>query len=87
MLSTNDASGQCGGRPLRNVAVRGPYMNDGSLATLEEVVDFYLSPSIHPLYLSPEGKRVLVEFLKALTDPAVRNQTVAGVVLTTTNRH
>jgi cytochrome c peroxidase len=26
---------------LRNVAVTGPYMHDGSVATLEEVVDIY----------------------------------------------
>ena len=26
---------------LRNVAVTGPYMHDGSIATLEEVVAFY----------------------------------------------
>jgi cytochrome c peroxidase len=65
---------------LRNVAQRAPYMHDGSLQTLEEVVEFYdkggianpyLSPSIHPLFLTAEEKRVLVEFLRALSDPAV----------------
>ncbi len=65
---------------LRNVAERSPYMHDGSLKTLEEVVEFYdrggtpnpyLSPSIHPLFLSAEDKRVLVEFLRALSDPEI----------------
>ena len=27
--------------PLRNVALTAPYMHDGSIATLEEVLDFY----------------------------------------------
>ena len=26
---------------LRNVAITGPYMHDGSLATLEAVIEFY----------------------------------------------
>lgn len=46
---------------LRNVALTGPCMHDGSLATLEEVVDFYdrggianptLDPRIRPLNLT-----------------------------------
>lgn len=65
---------------LRNVEHRAPYMHDGSLQTLEEVVEFYnqggrqnpnLSPSIHPLFLSLDEEKVLVEFLRALSDPAV----------------
>lgn len=69
---------------LRNVAVTEPYMHDGSLATLEDVVDFYnnggrvketdalsdfLSGGIRPLNLSDEEKQDLVAFLKALTSP------------------
>ena len=63
---------------LRNVKLTAPYMHDGSLATLEDVVDFYdrggnangnLSPSIRALFLSPEEKRLLVVFLESLTDP------------------
>jgi len=66
---------------LRNVAERAPYMHDGSLATLEEVIDFYnkggnanpnLSPSMRPLYLTAEEKRLLVVFLKALSDPSAK---------------
>jgi len=61
---------------LREVAVRGPYMHDGSLASLEDVVAFYnqgghqnprLSKEIQPPNLTA-GERVdLVAFLKALT--------------------
>jgi len=63
---------------LRDVAVTAPYMHDGSLATLEEVVDHYAaggrmqhankSPIVHRLNLSAEDKRDLVEFLHTLTD-------------------
>jgi len=61
---------------LRNVALTAPYMHDGSLATLEDVVDFYnrgggknpyLDASIAPLGLSAEEKKDLVAFLKALS--------------------
>lgn len=62
---------------LRNVAVTAPYMHDGSLATLEEVVEHYdqggrghpdTDPLIRPLGLTPEEKSDLVAFLRALTD-------------------
>jgi cytochrome c peroxidase len=62
---------------LRNVAVTAPYMHDGSLATLEEVVDHYArggrghestDPNVHPLPLTEEDRRDLVAFLRALTD-------------------
>lgn len=61
---------------LRNVALTAPYMHDGSLATLEDVVEFYdgggvphdeLDPALRPLALSAEQKRDLVAFLRALT--------------------
>jgi cytochrome c peroxidase len=62
---------------LRNVAVTAPYMHDGSLATLEDVIDFYdaggrpnpnLSPLIRPLFLDGYEKAALVAFLRTLTD-------------------
>jgi cytochrome c peroxidase len=67
---------------LRNVILRPPYMHDGSLATLEDVVDFYdrggdfgapnKAPGIVPLGLTAEEKSALVAFLaNALTDPRV----------------
>jgi len=63
---------------LRNVAVSAPYMHDGSLATLEDVIDHYAaggkydnpnkSTLLHPLHLTPAEKSDLIEFLKSLTD-------------------
>jgi cytochrome c peroxidase len=61
---------------LRQVGMTAPYMHDGSLATLEAVVDFYnrgghpnpsLDSRIRPLDLSPQNKADLVAFLQALT--------------------
>jgi cytochrome c peroxidase len=61
---------------LRNVALTAPYMHDGSLATLRDVVDFYdrggvenegLDPRIRPLGLSDAEARDLVAFLESLT--------------------
>jgi cytochrome c peroxidase len=61
---------------LREVAHTAPYMHDGSLATLEQVVDFYsdggrvnpnLDPEIRRLNLSPEERRALAAFLRSLT--------------------
>lgn len=60
---------------LRDISKTGPYMHDGSLKTLEEVVDFYdkggtpnknLDEKIKKLNLTAEQKKDLVEFLKAL---------------------
>ena len=62
---------------LRNVTQRAPYMHDGSLATLEEVIALYdtggsvqrpsLSDHIKPLSLSSQDKHDLIAFLSALT--------------------
>lgn len=58
---------------LREIARSAPYMHDGSLATLEEVVDFYdkggnpnpqQDEEIFPLKLSEQEKADLVTFLK-----------------------
>ena len=63
---------------LRNVALSGPYMHDGSLGSLEEVVAFYnrggddksnLSPLMEPLGLTDQERWDLVAFLHALTAP------------------
>lgn len=63
---------------LRNIALRAPYMHDGSLITLEDVVNHYnsgfikrpsLSDEIEPLNLTNEEKKQLVAFLKTLTSP------------------
>jgi len=61
---------------LRDVALRAPYMHNGSVATLEAVVDLYdrggiarpsRSPKIRPLGLSAAEKADLIEFLRTLT--------------------
>jgi len=62
---------------LRDVAETAPYMHDGSLRTLKEVVDFYvgggngnpqLDPLIRPLTnLTRQERGDLVAFLEALT--------------------
>lgn len=68
---------------LRNVALTPPYMHDGSLATLEDVVDFYnqggipnpnISPGLRTLHLTQMQKQGLVAFLRALTDPEIERQ-------------
>ncbi len=60
---------------LREVARTGPYMHDGGMKTLEEVVDFYdkgglpnknLDKTIRKLDLTTQEKQDLVAFLKAL---------------------
>lgn len=73
---------------LRNVELTGPYMHDGSMATLMQVVDFYtrggnfheenlaeLDPfidTIGQLVGNEARQRELVDFLLALTDERVR---------------
>jgi cytochrome c peroxidase len=61
---------------LRNVAKTAPYMHDGSLKTLKDVVDFYegggssnlqLDKEIKELKLSAQDKADLVAFLESLT--------------------
>jgi cytochrome c peroxidase len=67
---------------LREAEHTGPYMHDGSLKTLEEVVDYYdkggiknknLHPLMRPLNLSTEDKKALVSFLKALSGEGWQN--------------
>ncbi|MCB0807217.1 MAG: hypothetical protein KDC05_15575 [Bacteroidales bacterium] len=62
---------------LRNIEVTGPYMHDGSIKTLEGVIEHYnsggkthphRSPLIRPLGLSQQEKLALMAFLKTLTD-------------------
>jgi len=63
---------------LRNVALTAPYMHDGSVATLAEVVavfdrgglpNNYLDERIKPLQLSPEERADLLAFLESLSSP------------------
>lgn len=61
---------------LRDIARTAPYMHDGSLRTLEDVVEHYnkggtknkwLHQDVRELKLSDQDKKDLVEFLKALS--------------------
>lgn len=63
---------------IRNVALSAPYMHDGSLDTLEEVVEHYakggtknkwLSDKMTPIKMTPQEKLDLVEFMRACTGP------------------
>ena len=65
---------------LRDVGLTAPYMHDGSLATLESVVEFYdggggrnpnLDPAIRPLRLTADQRSELVAFLRALQGATV----------------
>ena len=62
---------------LRNIALTGPYMHDGSLTSLEAIIEHYNSggkdhphkkPLIQPLHLSTQERSDLVAFLHSLTD-------------------
>jgi cytochrome c peroxidase len=64
---------------LRDVARRAPYMHDGSEGTLEQVIELYdkggrvrrpgLATEVHPLQLTAQDKRDLVDFLLTLSSP------------------
>jgi len=69
---------------LRNIEFTGPYMHDGSLATLEDVIDHYSNriaddPNLHPelkdetgharkMNISQDETKALIAFLKTLSD-------------------
>ena len=73
---------------LRNVELNGPFMHNGSQATLKQVVEFYtrggdfthIEPQFVHKYVNPIGKlrgkeprqEAVVAFMKALTDERVR---------------
>lgn len=67
---------------LRNIALTAPYMHDGSLSTLEDVVNFYdrggednpnKDPMLKPLGLTESEKQELVLFMKTLTGSNVES--------------
>lgn len=62
---------------LRNIALTAPYMHDGSILTLANVIEHYnqggkghsnQSKKIKPLNLNAQQKTDLINFLKTLTD-------------------
>jgi cytochrome c peroxidase len=79
---TPEQDGQMKTPSLRNVALSPPYMHDGSLATLEDVVRFYSElpgvatvghreDSLIPLALTDDEIDDLVSFLESLTDESL----------------
>lgn len=68
---------------LRNIELTAPYMHNGSLQTLEEVMDHYISggksspnkdPLLDDIHLGEYEKSALIAFLKTLTDTKVINE-------------
>ena len=71
---------------LRNVELTSPYMHNGVFTTLEEVMDFYNEGGGAGLHIGPENQTLpkdklnlskkeigeIIAFMKALTDPAVK---------------
>lgn len=63
---------------LRNIELTGPYLHDGSIETLEEIIDIYSDGGFPhpnksdllslPIDLNDEEKAQLLAFLKSLTD-------------------
>ena len=67
---------------LRNIVLTAPYMHDGSILTLEEVVEHYSrgghpsinkDPLITQVVLTSRQKQQLIKFLHTLTDTAAIN--------------
>ena len=66
---------------LRNIEFTGPYMHNGGMSTLEQVMEFYnrggdfvgpeLAEGIEPLDFSEEQLADLMAFMRALTDERV----------------
>jgi cytochrome c peroxidase len=70
---------------LRNVAITSPYMHDGSILTLEQVIENYdkggkafinKSDILKPLNLTIYEKQDLINFLKSLTDKQFINNNI-----------
>ena len=71
---------------LRNVELTAPYMHDGSMSTLEQVIEFYTRGGNHEtdgkhfgtvfpqvdLRFDPSLRQALIDFLLSLTDDRVR---------------
>lgn len=94
VTDTLDELGSFKTSTLRNIAVTAPYMHDGSLKTLREVVEHYnnggvtpkdapvndfLSGGIRPLNLSEEQIVDLVAFLESLTSPEFAARSTASL--------
>lgn len=64
---------------LRNVALTAPYMHDGSVKTLEEVIESELyargDDAGRPLILTPVEKQAVVTFLRSITSAGYLHST------------
>jgi len=69
---------------LREIARTAPYMHDGSLATLDDVLEFYsqggrpnpnLDPQLRPVSFTRADRRALLAFLGALSGEVVEGWT------------
>jgi len=67
---------------LRNIEHSAPYMHDGRFATLDEVIDHYitggnhadnLAPVLRPLILNDYDRSALIAFIRTLEDPNFLN--------------
>lgn len=72
---------------LRNIELTAPYMHNGVFTTLEEVMDFYNEGGGAGLHIAPNNQTLpedklnltrqeiaeIIAFMKALTDPAVKD--------------
>jgi cytochrome c peroxidase len=77
--------------PLRHIEMTGPYMHDGSLATLADVIAFYRrggdsigfvgvkDPLMQPLEITDDEARDLEAFLRALTGQPVPDALSADI--------
>jgi len=72
---------------LRNIAVTAPYMHDGSINTLDDVIEHYTSgiqnhpnknPILQTIELTDTEKRDLIDFLESLTDHSFINNPLFG---------
>ncbi|MCK1505676.1 cytochrome c peroxidase [Bradyrhizobium sp. 18] len=68
---------------LRNVVLSAPYMHNGQIATIDDVIDHYsnatsstyrhvhLESTVKPLHLTSIDRSNLIAFLESLTDPVL----------------
>lgn len=82
-VATTNRNGFFRAPTLRNIELTAPYMHDGSLQTLEEVIEHYASggrPSpnkdalLDDITLSEYDKEALLKFLLTLTDEKIINE-------------
>jgi cytochrome c peroxidase len=76
---------------LRNVALTAPYMHNGMILTLEDVMSHYIlatsvnpdissvDPKIQPLNLNSEQINAIIQFMNALTDDSYDQQMLTRV--------